>query len=161
MINDERNLLGYPGSLARGSGNSYFQPGYCRIGWTGEWMPTSGEALCPLLVGHSETVPDSARILVHSSIVALTRSVMTAGSSSKANNTVRLNPCGPVMTTRTPPRNGSAAIQPSYCSLTCLPPASIAVSIRSRRVADSLCGTQGAGHRCVPVSAHIVPLFVS
>jgi hypothetical protein len=71
----------------------------------------------------------------HSSIVSLTRSVITAGSSSKANNTDRSKPCGPVMTTRTPPRNGSAAIQPSYCSLTCLPPASTAVSIRSRRVA--------------------------
>jgi hypothetical protein len=37
--------------------------------------------------------------------------------------------------TRTPPRNGSAAIHPSYCSLTCLPPASTAAAIRSRRVA--------------------------
>ena len=71
----------------------------------------------------------------HSSIVSLTRSAMTAGSSSKANNTARSKPCGPVMSTRTPPRNGSAAIHPSYCSLTCLPPASTAVSIRSRRVA--------------------------
>jgi hypothetical protein len=50
---------------------------------------------------------------------ALTRSVVTAGSSSKANNTVRSKPCGPVMTTRTPPRNGSAAIHPWYCSFTC------------------------------------------
>src|SRR6516225_7016712 len=53
---------------------------------------------------------------------------MTAGSSSKANNTVRSKPCGPVMTTRNPPLNGSAAIHPSYCSLTCLPPASTATS---------------------------------
>ena len=46
---------------------------------------------------------------------------------------------GPVMTTRTPPGNGSAAIHPSYCSLTCLPPASTAVSIRSRGCQGSPC----------------------
>jgi hypothetical protein len=33
------------------------------------------------------------------------------------SNTVRSKPFGPVMTTRTPPRIGSAAIHPSYCSL--------------------------------------------
>jgi HNH endonuclease len=36
---------------------------------------------------------------------------MTAGSSSIANLTVRSNPCGPVISTRTPPRNGSLVIQ--------------------------------------------------
>ena len=61
--------------------------------------------------------PTRREVPFHSSIVSRTRWVMTAGSSSKANNTDRSKPCGPVMTTRTPPRNGSAAIHPSYCSL--------------------------------------------
>src|SRR5580704_13730875 len=38
---------------------------------------------------------------------------MTEGSSSIANVTVRSKPCGPVMSTRKPCLNGSAAIQTS------------------------------------------------
>ena len=45
----------------------------------------------------------------YSSSVSLTRSEITAGSSSKAQTSVRSNPCGPVMRTLNPPRNGSAA----------------------------------------------------
>ena len=51
-----------------------------------------------------------------------------------ANVTVRSNPCGPVMRTRNPPLNGSAAIQASCGPLACLPPATTAASIRSRRL---------------------------
>ena len=41
----------------------------------------------------------------YSSTVSLTRSAITAGSSSIANVTVRSNPCGPVMRMRNPPLN--------------------------------------------------------
>jgi len=73
---------------------------------------SSNRASCP------SRTHEGSRRYCHSSIVSLTRSAIAAGSSSKPNNTVRSKPWGPVMTTRTPPRNGSAAIQPSYCSLT-------------------------------------------
>jgi hypothetical protein len=51
---------------------------------------------------------------IQSSMVSLTRCVIVAGGSSRANVTVLSKPSGPVINTRTPPRNGSAAIQPSY-----------------------------------------------
>jgi hypothetical protein len=51
-----------------------------------------------------------------SSIVSLTRCVIVAGASSRANVTVRSKPCGPVMSTWTPPREWSAAIQASYAA---------------------------------------------
>ena len=50
---------------------------------------------------------------IQSSIVSLTRCVITAGSSARSNVTFRSNPCGPVIDTRTPPRRESAAIQAS------------------------------------------------
>jgi hypothetical protein len=49
-----------------------------------------------------------------SSMVSRTRSVIVAEGSSRANMTVLSKPSGPVISTRTPPRKGSAAIQPSY-----------------------------------------------
>ena len=52
---------------------------------------------------------------------------------STANITVRSNSCGPVMSKRNPPLNGSAAIQASYETLQCLPPETTAASMRSRR----------------------------
>ena len=69
----------------------------------------------------------------YSSIVSLTPSAITAGSSSILNIAVRSNPCGPVMSTRNPPLNGSAAIHASCGSVACLPPATTAASMRSRR----------------------------
>ena len=48
-----------------------------------------------------------------SSMVSRTRSVIVAEGSSRANMTVRSKPSGPVISTRTPPRKGSAAIPPS------------------------------------------------
>ena len=48
---------------------------------------------------------------------------------------VRSKPSGPVMRTRTPPRNGSVEIQASYGRLTFRPAATTAASMRSRRVA--------------------------
>ena len=71
--------------------------------------------------------------LLYSSTVSRTWSAITAGSSSMANVTVRSNPCGPVMSTRDPPLNGSAAIHASCEPLACLPPATTAASMRSRR----------------------------
>ena len=50
-----------------------------------------------------------------------------------ANVTVRSKPFGPVMRTRNPPLNGSAAIHASCGALVCLPPATTAASMRSRR----------------------------
>ena len=53
-----------------------------------------------------------------------------------ATATVLSKPGGPVMRTRTPPRDGSAAIQASNgCARRC-PAASTAASMRSRRIAD-------------------------
>ena len=47
---------------------------------------------------------------------------------------VRSKPCGPVISTLNPPRNGSAAIHPSCGPMPCLPPAIKAASMRSRRL---------------------------
>src|ERR1017187_8266472 len=71
----------------------------------------------------------------HSSSVSLTRSEITAESSSKAQTRIRSNPCAPVMRTLNPPRSGSAEIQASCAPGTCFPPDSTAAAMRSRRVA--------------------------
>jgi hypothetical protein len=120
----------------------------------------------PVRHGVTERTDDKC----YSSIVSRTRAVMTAGSSSKANNTVRSKPCGPVITTRTSLRNGSAAIHPSYCSLTCLPRASQQTQSargvwqgfpwrRRPTEAPTILCTDGAGHGCLAISALIVPLL--
>jgi len=59
-------------------------------------------------------------------------------SSSIANVTVRSKPCAPVMRTRNPPLNRSAAIQAPYGALVCLPPATTAASMRSLRWPGSI-----------------------
>jgi hypothetical protein len=71
---------------------------------------------------------------LHRSSVSCTRSAIAAGSSLIANATVRSKPCGPVMSTRNPPLKGSAEIHASCAPETCLPPATMAASIRSRRL---------------------------
>jgi hypothetical protein len=65
---------------------------------------SNAEAAIPHQPG---TQPSAFR---YSSNVSRTRPAITAGSSSIANVTVRSNPCEPVMRTRNPPLNGSAAI---------------------------------------------------
>ena len=55
--------------------------------------------------------------------VSRTGSAISAGSSSMANITVRSNPCGPVISTRKPPLNESAAIHAS-CGARRVPAAS-------------------------------------
>ena len=49
-------------------------------------------------------------VVAYSPSVTLTNWVITAGSSSRVNPSSRWKPCAPVMSNRTPPRNGSAAI---------------------------------------------------
>jgi hypothetical protein len=61
---------------------------------------------------------------------------MRLGASSRANVAVLSKPCGPVISTGTLPRGGSATIQPSCGWAKCFPPASTAASMRSRRVAE-------------------------
>src|ERR1017187_747017 len=56
--------------------------------------------------------PNGTRTL-YSSNVSHTLSAITAGLSPRANVPVRSNPCGPVMRTRNPPLNESAAIHAS------------------------------------------------
>ena len=61
----------------------------------------------------SRVIGAAGRRAIQSSIVSLTRCVITAGSSPSSNVTFRSNPFGPVIDTRTRPRRESAAIQAS------------------------------------------------
>lgn len=84
--------------------------------------------------------------------VSRIRCVITAGSSPRSNVTVRSNPCGRVINTRTPLRRGSAAIQASQGWVGCRP----ATSIRSRRVQNIPSRSRnGQGHlKTVVVVTH-------
>ena len=61
--------------------------------------------------------------------------VITAGCSSTTKWTDRSRPCGPVMSTLKPPRNGSEAIHASCGAGRSLPAAATAISMHSRRSA--------------------------
>jgi hypothetical protein len=71
---------------------------------------------------HRSTIPASRQFLALFLQRRPHRSAITAGSSSMANATVSSNPCGPMMRTRNPPLNGSAAIHAS-CGSVALPAA--------------------------------------
>jgi hypothetical protein len=86
----------------------------------------------------------------HSSSVSRTQSAITAESSSMANVTVRANPCGPVMRTRTPPLNGSVAIHASCGALTC--------SLPSDQGRLDACAEPGSAHDLISA---LDPLFGS
>jgi hypothetical protein len=101
-------------------------------------MASSVSLEAPIWIKSTVVQSHSAELAIASgrhSSASRTRSAITAGSSSSANVTVRSNPFPPVMSTRNPPLNGSAAIHPSYGALACLQPATTAASIRSRAVA--------------------------
>src|ERR1019366_988766 len=86
------------------------------------------------------------------------RSAIAAGSSSAANDPGRSNPCGPVMSTRNPPLNGSAAIHASFGPLAFLPPATTAASMGSRGLPGTPLMSKtvsGIRHNCSVMAARL------